>query len=117
MALIGGLEMQGVAERVEELQKNKTNEGDKKQPKCFICLDSGIILYKKKTIFGYDAEYAAHCTCEAGNRYVYEGRECKEHKSEYRIASIDEVLDKFELAKNNYEQWIAKSREAKANEG
>lgn len=109
--------MQGIAERVEELQKNKTNEEDKKQPKCFICMDTGIILYKRITSFGYEAEYAARCTCSAGNQYIYEGRECKDHKSEYRIATIDEVLDKYELAQNNFQQWIAKSREATNHEG
>lgn len=89
---------------------DKKEKQEKQQPKCFICMDTGIILYKRKTIFGYYAEYAARCTCEAGQKYIYEGRECKEHKSEYRVPSIDEVLDKFELAKNNCEQWLAKTK-------
>lgn len=109
--------MQEAGEKIKELQKSKNNETEKKQPKCFVCMDTGVILYKKMTQFGYEAEYAARCTCSAGNQYIYEGRECKENKSEYRIATIDEVLDKFELAQNNFQQWIAKSREATNHEG
>lgn len=117
MALIGGLKMQEATEKIKELQEKETRAGDTKQPKCFVCMDTGIILYKKMTSFGYEDEYAARCTCEMGNQFIYEGRECKDHKSEYRIATIDEVLDKYELAQNNFQQWIAKSREATNHEG
>jgi hypothetical protein len=115
--MIGGLKMQEAEDKIKELQKNKNSEGERKQPQCFVCMDTGVILYKKMTPFGYEAEYAARCTCPSGNQYIYEGQECKDHKSKYRIATIDEVLDKYELAQNNFQQWIAKSREARVNEG
>lgn len=108
--------MQEAGEKIKELQKNKNSEGDRKQPKCFVCMDTGIILYKKMTPFGYEAEYAARCTCEIGNQYIYEGRECKKNKSDFRIVSIDEVLDKFELAKNNFQQWVAEIKERRVED-
>lgn len=95
--------MQEVIDRAKELEQMK-KRNEIKIPDCFICMDTGIVLYKKKTDFGYDAEYAAHCTCAKGIQYRYEGKECKE-KSEYRIPSIDEVMNPEEIQKENFYTW------------
>jgi hypothetical protein len=72
-------------------------------PQCWVCMDRGFILYQKQ-IGDTKAEYAAHCTCRAGEAYRYDGAKC-EKKSEYRIPSIVEVLDPQRLAAENFRVW------------
>lgn len=69
-----------------------------KIPECWICMDDGVILYTKK-VEGRITEYVAHCICEEGEAFSYEG--------EYNwIPSVEEVLDPDEHAKNNLKNWL-----------
>jgi hypothetical protein len=92
--------------KVQELSRNVKA----KMPRCFICMDEGIILYKKKTPFGYFAEYPLHCVCEKGHEWMYEGKAMQKevNKGQYRIPSVDEVFDIEELKKQNWENWLKK---------
>jgi hypothetical protein len=92
--------MQEVIEKKKEI----------KIPKCFICLDTGLVLYKQMTAFGYEAEYAARCTCQKGSEYTYEGKECTKNKSEYRIPLITEIMDPVEKARNNFKEWYERNK-------
>ncbi|MFV9511823.1 hypothetical protein [Tepidibacillus sp. LV47] len=67
-------------------------------PKCFVCMDSGVILYKEKTDFGYIAEYAAKCTCQAGHQYR-------------SLISITEVMDIEKIAKQNFAAWYKNNKD------
>lgn len=91
--------------------RGKEDKEKIKIPKCFICMDTGIVLYKQKTILGYEAEYAVRCTCEKGNEYTYEGRECTKNKSEYRIPLITEIMDPVEKARNNFKEWYERNKD------
>jgi len=86
--------MQEAIKKGEEKEKIKI-------PNCFICMDTGIIIYPELTQFGYMADKVARCTCPKGNQYIYEGKDCKQ-KSIYRIPLITEVMDPVEIARNNY---------------
>lgn len=69
-----------------------------KIPECWICLDSGVVLYTKK-VDGYMDEHTAHCICDAGEEFCYEGEY-------YWVSSVEEVLDIDEHAKNNIKHWL-----------
>ncbi|HHY42549.1 MAG TPA: hypothetical protein GX514_06855 [Thermoanaerobacterales bacterium] len=70
-----------------------------KVPKCFICLDRGFILYRK-----YEGEYVAHCSCKAGQQYIYDGSQSSK-KSPYYIPAIDSIMDPKEVATENFHAW------------
>lgn len=72
-------------------------------PECWICMDEGFVLYKKR-VNETEAEYIAHCTCKMGSKYAYDGTKC-EKKSEYRVPSIVEVMDPQCIAKGNFHRW------------
>lgn len=66
-------------------------------------MDLGLVKYYRKNN-GFMYKYMAHCTCRAGNQYVYDGQEC-ERESKSFMANIDMVFDqerKEELAKENF---------------
>jgi hypothetical protein len=69
-----------------------------KIPECWICLDSGVVSYTKK-VDGYTAEHVAHCICDAGEEFNYEGEN-------YWVPSVEEVIDPDEHAKNNIKNWL-----------
>lgn len=94
--------MQEVIKKGEEKEKIKI-------PNCFICMDTGIIIYPELTQFGYMADKVARCTCLKGNQYIYEGKDCKQ-KSIYRIPLITEIMDPVEIAKNNYKEWYERNK-------
>lgn len=79
-------------------------------PNCFVCMDKGFVTYHKVTD-GISYEYAAHCICESGLRYKYNGRNC-EKPSDYYVPCISEILDPVELARQNFNDWykIAKKK-------
>jgi hypothetical protein len=97
--MIGGLKMQAVINKKEKI----------KVPNCFICMDTGIIIYPELTQFGYTANKVARCTCETGNQYVYDGKNCKQ-KSMYRIPLITETMDPLEIARNNLAKWYEENK-------
>lgn len=74
--------MAGVSIDVEVLETQKADPKEIKLPNCWICNDTGVILYHKKSSQG-EYEYAAHCVCQAGDQYRYNGQQCKEYKSLY----------------------------------
>ena len=73
-------------------------------PKCWICMDEGIILYQKQ-IGNVKAEYAAHCTCKTGEAFNYDGTKCEKHKSPYYIPVISQVMGPEQLAEENFRKW------------
>jgi hypothetical protein len=90
---------------------NKIAKTEIKIPKCWVCEDSGSILYNKK-VNGYDYEFIAHCTCEAGNKYKYDGIKNNE-KSLYYVESISDIVDAEILAKKNISKFIEKHKDDK----
>lgn len=72
-------------------------------PHCWICMDKGVILYHKQ-VGDIKAEYAARCTCQAGEAFNYDGTKC-EKKSPYYIPVISQVMDTSQLAKENFHAW------------
>lgn len=85
--------MQGMIDKKEKV----------KVPNCFICMDTGIIIYPELTQFGYMADKVARCTCPKGNQYIYEGKV-------YRIPLITEIMDPVEIARNNYKEWYERNK-------
>ncbi len=79
-------------------------------PKCWICRDTGIVIYNKKTEQG-EYEYVAHCICDEGNKYKYDGQMCKDYKSNYYIPSIAEVTDPETIAKENISDFYRRNNE------
>ena len=75
-----------------------------KVPKCFVCLDQGFVLYRKK-VGEYEGEYVAHCTCKAGKAYAYDGKQCEKNKSPYYIPSVAEELDHVGIGAKNFHDW------------
>jgi hypothetical protein len=65
-------------------------EKHRKKYKCLLCKDVGVIEYFK-SFGGFEYRHFAHCTCEKGGAFKYDGSKCKE-KSDYRMASIEEIL-------------------------
>jgi hypothetical protein len=76
--------------RVDKILKENSTDYTKVTHKCNLCNDEGRIPYYKK-IGKIRYEYYAHCICEVGEAFAYEGRECKA-KSDYRMPSIKEIL-------------------------
>lgn len=66
-------------------------------------MDKGIILYQKQ-VGDIKAEYAAHCTCQAGEAFNYDGTKC-EKKSPYYIPVISQVMDPAQVAAENFRAW------------
>jgi len=85
--------------------------GDKKVkiPNCWICMDTGFVLYRKK-VDDYESEYVSSCTCSAGAEYAYDGARC-EKKSPYRIPSVAEVLDPEDVAVRNFREWYERYKD------
>jgi hypothetical protein len=79
-------------------------------PECWICLDEGIIVYNKKEEQS-EYEHVAHCICEAGKKYAYDGRMCKDYKSDYYIPSIAEVTDPETVAKENLSDFYRRNKD------
>lgn len=79
-------------------------------PKCFICMDEGFILYRKK-VRELEGEYIAHCVCQAGEQYSYDGTRCEKKKSPYYIPSIAAELDHESIAAENLRNWIKQNKD------
>jgi hypothetical protein len=83
------------------------NEEEKKQKivktyNCWICKDDGFVEYEKK-VNGRLYKHIAHCICEKGKEFAYDGSTCK-HKSPYFIPSIASIFPEDwlkEEAENN----------------
>ncbi|AEE98045.1 hypothetical protein [Mahella australiensis] len=87
---------------VEILKDDRPDQPDEKNvelPACWICNDTGMVMYRKKTDMG-EYEYIAHCICPAGTKYSYDGQQCKV-KSSYYIPWVAEVADPEMIAKDN----------------
>lgn len=99
------------------LDKDPSDIPPSRIPNCYICEDKGLIEYRK-IIGGFPYRYYAHCTCEQGEKYIYEGNQCSQ-KSAYRMPEIDEVLTPsmlMELKKENenrYAKWKNKGHRCK----
>jgi hypothetical protein len=100
--------MAGVPINVEVLTSDKKDKRQVELPECWICGDSGMVIYNKKTEMG-EYEYVAHCTCPAGVKYQYDGRQCKV-KSDYYIPSIAEVCDPETIAKENLTDFYERNK-------
>jgi len=89
-------------------------KGKKKEkiriPSCWICMDNGFILYRKK-VGEYEGEYVAHCTCHAGENFAYDGTRCEKQKSPYYIPSIAAELDHESIAAENLRNWIKQNKD------
>jgi len=62
---------------------------------CPACQNIGMLIFMKN-VGGVPCEYAAHCTCEYGERYKYRGKDCRENPTRYYIPSIAEVFTEEE---------------------
>lgn len=78
-------------------------------PKCFICLDRGFIFYRKK-VGESEGEYVAHCTCQAGRDYAYNGTRCEKQKSPYYTASVAKELDHVGIGAKNFHDWWERNK-------
>lgn len=84
-------------------------------PQCWICLDDGVVLYQKQ-VGNTVAEYAAHCTCQAGDDFNYDGTKCEKHKSPYYIPVISQVMSPEQLAIENFRKWWEANKNKKGIE-
>ena len=80
-----------------------------KVPKCFICMDIGFVLYRKK-VGEYEGEYVAHCTCHAGGNFAYDGTRCEKQKSPYYTASVAKELDHVGIGAKNFHDWWERNK-------
>jgi hypothetical protein len=97
---------------VEILKAGQSDQPDEKNvelPECWICNDSGMVIYHKKTDMG-EYEYIAHCTCDKGHQYEYDGQQCKV-KSSYYIPSVAEVADPEMIAKDNIVEFYERHKD------
>ncbi len=67
----------------KEIPYTEKRKAETKQVKCKKCNASGIIIYKK-IINNHEYDFAARCTCENGNKYIY-------NDGKYYIPSIAEL--------------------------
>ena len=84
-------------------------------PQCWICMDLGVILYYKQE-GNVKAEYAAHCTCQAGDDFNYDGTKCEIKKSTYYIPVVTQVIDPEQLAAENFRKWWEANKNKKGIE-
>lgn len=61
-------------------------------------MDNGFITYTQE-IGGQIGEFVAHCTCEKGEEFNYEGEN-------FWIPSVEEVIDPQEHTRNNIKNWL-----------
>lgn len=59
--------------------------------KCHKCRDRGFVWYLQKFDYG-EYQYIAHCTCEKGAKWKYDGTQLEKGGSRYYIPCVDEVL-------------------------
>jgi len=72
-------------------------------PKCWVCMDKGYVIYKKM-VNNAEQEFLAHCSCQLGVNYSYDGTKC-EKPSPYWIPPISEVMDPGKIAAENFMRW------------
>ena len=74
----------------ENIKKNKEI--------CKVCQNKGFLLYKQKNEkTGIEYEYLAHCICQNGLKYTFDGYKVKDSrcKSNYYIPSVKEILNEL----------------------
>ena len=71
---------------------------DKGRPKCWICNDSGFVLYVKK-VNGFEYDFALRCKCIKGQR------------TSSRIGTIDDVTAEC-MARENYTRYGGKNSQS-----
>ena len=86
-----------------------------RMPECWICMDEGVILYYKQE-GNVKAEYAAHCTCQAGDNFNYDGTKCEIKKSTYYIPVVTQVIDPEQPAAENFRKWWEANKNKKGIE-
>lgn len=86
-------------EQIDFMEYVKRIAGDKPQKqrekKCLICGDTGIIMFTRFS-GKRSYEHVAHCICEKGSSYIYEGQLAG---GQYRIPGIDEILSPEDIEK------------------
>lgn len=68
---------------------------------CNICDNKGFILMTEteSKLDDRPYQYALHCTCRIGMSQVYEGKNCKDHKTPYRVPCVTEYFDDYNVEK------------------
>ena len=77
---------------LKEGSKGRTNVQNEEY--CAICDDRGFILMKEKDKeSGFLYEYVLYCPfCPVGRSFAYDGNQCKDHKSSYRVPPVTEYF-------------------------
>jgi hypothetical protein len=70
----------------------------KNEQYCEVCADNGLVLMTEvKDKMPY--QYALYCPfCNIGRSFAYDGRNCKDHKSEYIIPPLTQYFDNAAIA-------------------
>ena len=89
-------------QRYKGIGKNNTRTEIRNSKYCPTCHDRGFILLKEQVKVGEDEEsnpiystyeFAYYCPfCSVGSQYEYDGRQCREWKTDYVMKPITEVL-------------------------
>lgn len=67
----------------------------KNEQYCSVCDDKGFVMMKEKHLeTGIAYEYILYCPfCAVGRSWAYDGSQCKEHKSPYKIPPLTKYFD------------------------
>jgi hypothetical protein len=68
---------------------------------CAICDNKGFILMTEmeSKLDDKPYQYVLHCTCQVGMSQAYEGKNCKDHKTTYRVPCVTEFFDEYNVEK------------------
>jgi len=84
-----------IVKKYKEIKEGpKGNTIIKNEEYCAVCDDNGFVLIKEKQQdSGLIYEYMLYCPfCAVGRSWAYDGKQCKERKSPYRIPPLTEYF-------------------------
>ena len=78
---------------LKESSKGRTNVQNEEY--CAICDDKGFVMMKEKHLeTGITYEYILYCPfCAVGRSWAYDGSQCKEYRSPYKIPPLTKYFD------------------------
>jgi len=83
-----------LAKKYKEVSKNPEKAIIKNDEYCAVCDDKGYIMMREKQPdTGIEYEYVLYCPfCAVGRSQAYDGSQCKDHKSPYRVPPLTEYF-------------------------
>ncbi|MCX8132109.1 MAG: hypothetical protein N3I35_18670 [Clostridia bacterium] len=99
----------------EQIRSNRESQSE--QQMCYVCMNKGFISHKINVYEMADGrkaplEYILYCTeCEKGETFKYDGRNCKDHKTNYITEPVNKYFDIESLKAKNIFDYNNKPHE------